>query len=257
MESPRVLITGDAGFIGRHLKDLIPDSDGCDLIDGVDICDLKPSDKYTNIFHLAAFKSVPAGELRPERFIKNNCFGTLNVIKAFPNARIINVSSSAANECKSVYGMTKYFGEMVGDIHKNCLNVRLYNVFGEGQSIASGAVVPRFIDAFLNNTKPIIYGDGRQSRDFTYVLDVVHELNRLMFATKDTGLTHLGYSNSMRIIDLCREICGDTEIDFQPKRSFDIEYSCAMNPMQITYGRQIGLRNTIQWWKELNASSAT
>ena len=58
-------------------------------------------------------------------------------------------------------------------MHKNCLNVRLYNVFGEGQGFNSGTVIPKFCHAKFNNYKPTIFGDGNQRRDFTYVGDVI------------------------------------------------------------------------------------
>lgn len=257
MESPKILITGHLGFIGTHLHNLIPEAEGVDIKEGDDICEELPDTKYTHVFHLAASKSVAKGEIQARGYIINNCWGTVNLLKKYPDARFINVSSSAANECKSVYGMTKYFSELAGNNHKNCLNVRLYNVFGEGQTQEHGAVVPAFINASLCDTKPYIYGDGSQSRDFTYVGDVVHELRRLMFATKDTGLSHVGYGNSMTVLDLCHRICGqNAEIDFLQKRSFDIEFSCAMSPMMMTYGREEGLKRTIEWWKGRYANSA-
>lgn len=253
MQTPKVLVTGSHGFIGRHLMKLVPDAVGWDIEDNPDhdICQMLPDTDFTHIFHLAASKSVSVSEMYPRSFILNNCFGTVNLLKEFPRARVINVSSSAADECKSVYGMTKYFAELAGYQHKNCLNVRLYNVFGEGQNTDYGAVVPNFITAKLTGSRPIIYGDGTQTRDLTYVGDVVDELYRLMFATNDTGLTHIGYGQPILIIDLCREIFGpDVDIQFMPKRNFDIEFSCALYPMQATYGRKEGLRRTIQWWKD-------
>lgn len=255
MESSRILITGNLGFIGSHLHDLYPSAVGWDLESDAypqeDITEPLPEMDFTHIFHLAASKSVSNSEKLARQYIINNCWGTVNIMKAYPNARIINISSSAANECKSIYGMTKYFAELAGDNHKNCLNVRLYNVFGEGQGLDYAPVVPNFIKAKMDKSPAIIYGDGSQTRDLTYVGDVVHELNRLMFATKDTGLHHLGYGNPISILDLCHQICGeDADIRFLPKRSFDIEHSCAMTPMQMTYGREIGLKRTIEWWED-------
>lgn len=232
---------------------LIPGATGFDVQNDVagdleDINEWLPDEDFTHIFHLAASKSVPMGEVNARQFIENNCWGTTNLIKKYPNARILNISSSAANECKSIYGITKYFTELVGNTHKNCLSVRLYNVFGEGQPFEAGAVVSHFVKMRFYNRKPTIYGDGLQSRDFTYVGDVVEELKRLMYATKDTGLHHLGCSNPMTVLDLCRAICGqNVDIDFRPKRPYDIEHSCAPSPMQMTYGREEGLKRTIEW----------
>lgn len=244
-----ILITGADGFIGSHLCELIPDAYCIDLKRGSDICDDLPDENFTHIFHLAASKSVPVGEQNPKTFISNNCWGTVNLLKKYPNVRFINVSSSSANEVKSIYGATKAFSESVGNFHKNCLNVRLYNVFGEGQPVTGGAVVPQFVYSKLQKSKPIIYGDGSQTRDFTYVKDVVHELKRLMFETNETGLWHLGYSNPMSVLDLCKRICGETEITFFPKRPFDIENSNSFYAMRIKYGREEGLKRTIEWYE--------
>lgn len=262
MESNRILITGNRGFIGSHLHELFPKAIGWDLENDTepqeDITERLPEINFTHIFHLAAYKSVSRGEMYPRGYISNNCWGTVNLLKNYPHARIINVSSSAANECKSIYGMTKYFTELAGNQHKNCLNVRLYNVFGERQTMEYAPVVPNFIHASLMGSRPVIFGDGSQTRDLTYVGDVVEELKRLMFATKDTGLSHVGYANPISILDLCHRICGNhADIHFLPKRSFDIENSCAVSPMHITYGREIGLKRTISWWKEHRANSAS
>lgn len=250
----KILITGSKGFIGSHLMAMFPDATGWDLENDEaelqeDITERLPDEDFDYIFHLAAFKSVSKSQRYPKEFILNNCWGTTNIITRYPKARIINISSSAANECRSIYGMTKYFGELVGNTHANCLNVRLYNVFGEGQPL-NGAVVPHFCKTRVYGGNPIIYGDGMQMRDLTYVGDVVEELKRLMFATKETGLHHLGCSNPMAILDLCRLICGNATVDFQPKRSYDIEYSCAPSPMHMTYGREEGLKRTIAWWEK-------
>lgn len=253
MESTKILVTGGSGFIGTHLRSALAESVNWDCAEDAahDICHDLPDENFTHIFHLAASKSVSKGELYPRNYILNNCWGTVNLMKEYPDARIINVSSSAANECKSVYGMTKYFTEIAGNNHPNCLNVRLYNVFGEGQNMDYAPVVPAFIQAKIKGARPVVYGDGSQSRDLTYVGDVVEELKRLMFETKDTGLTHVGYSNPISILNLCRLICGESaDIQFLPKRSFDIEHSCAPSPMQITYGREIGLKRTIEWWED-------
>lgn len=252
----KILITGNRGFIGTHLHKLLPSADGLDLKGGQDLCEALPDEKYTHIFHLAAYKSVARGEMYARGYIINNCWGTLNLLKKYPEARVINISSSAANECRSVYGMTKYFAELAGNNHKNCLNVRPYNVFGEGQTTEYSAVVPSFVHAALTGTRPVIFGDGSQSRDFTYVGDVVNELVRLMFATKDTGLTHVGCGTPISVLDLCHQICGKSaDIHFLPRRGFEIDYSCAPTPMTMKYGREEGLKRTLQWWKEELASS--
>lgn len=248
----KVLITGHKGFIGSHLKTLIPNSTGIDLKDGDDILMYLPKTKFTHIFHLAALRSVPAGESSPKDFIENNCWGTCKLMRTYPDARIINISSSSVNEPKSVYGATKAFAEMIGNMHKNCLNVRLYNVFGEGQPEISGAVVPKFIISKLRFLgTPTVYGDGSQKRDFTYVGDVVRNLRDLMFKSKKTGTIHLGYSSQMSVMDLLIRIYGHKPPYIQKEaRSFDIRNSKSPSMMKIYFGREKGLRRTIKWYED-------
>lgn len=254
----KVLVTGNLGFIGSHLFKKLIESKipviGIDIINNdlnnPDICNIDSLDykEITHVFHLAASKFVHLSMQDPETFIHNNCLGTCKIMQSFPNARIVNISSSSANEIKSIYGATKLFGEQMGIFHKNWLNLRLYNVFGEGQSFV--AVVPNFIKCRIENKSPTIYGDGCQERDLTYVGDVVEELIRLMFNTKETGLIHLGYSDSITINDLCDILCPNIERIKVPIRDFDIVYSKSPTCMNITYGRTEGLKRTIEWYEK-------
>lgn len=245
----KALITGGAGFIGSHLHNIIPDAEVLDHVDGgPDIKFNLWDESYTHIFHLAALKSVPLGERLPREFIDTNCWGTLNLMRSFPKARIINISSSAANDVKSVYGATKAFSEHMGHMHPNWLNVRLYNVFGPGQPLVSGAVVPALLEAKKAKKRPIIYGDGEQCRDFTYVLDVVEELKWLMFETDLTGLRHAGYGTSMSVNELANIIFEHkVKPVYKKKRSYEITNSRAPYPMtNMKYGRRNGLQRTME-----------
>ena len=250
----KILLTGSIGFIGSHLHQLIPEAIGCDIREN-SLHDIRLDDiqlgypDITHVFHLAALKGVaPSEGGYAKDYIETNCWGTANVLRSFPNARIIFVSSSAAEECKSIYGMTKKFGELVAMRHPNCLAVRLYNVFGEGQSLEYAPAVPAFINARLKGHDPIIFGDGLQTRDFTYVGDVVHELKRLMFETDLKGLYHLGYGEPISVLDLLKEIYGYLpNVHFVPELNFNIRNSCSPTKMEnIMYGRMEGLRRTIK-----------
>jgi len=157
-----------------------------------------------------------------------------------------------------VYGATKNFAEHIGNQHKNCLNVRLYNVFGEGQPLDSGAVVPAFISAMLKGEVPTVYGFGEPTRDFTYVKDVVQELKRLMFETADTGLAHVGYSDSITVKELLDLIYPNCNPNLVALRPYEISYNKAPYSMKrLMYGRLEGIARTLDWWRRKSALSVS
>ena len=158
------------------------------------------------VFHLGAMPSVPRSVQDPLTTGAVNVEGTLNVLLASRDEgvrRVVFASSSSVygenpalpkREADqplpiSPYGVSKLAAEhycraftvMYG---LNTVGLRLFNVFGPGQDPSSqyAAVVARFVDAFSKNTAPTVYGDGRQTRDFTYVADVV---DAFMLASAD------------------------------------------------------------------------
>jgi len=245
----KVLITGISGFIGSHLHKLYPDADGIDKSLGTDILDSLPDKNYDIVFHLAASHHIASGEADPERFILNNCWGTTKLIRAYPNSRFINISSSAASKIQSVYGATKAFTELISQTHKDCLSVRFYNVFGERQMPSGGAFVPKLLKTFFENKELTVFGDGLQSRDFTYVGDVVNNLKELAESDR-TGLAHLGYGKSITIIDMIKMVYGAIPpITHTPGNAFDIKYSQSPELCKVYFGREEGMKRTMEWFK--------
>ena len=246
----RVLITGGLGFIGTNLLKLYPDADILDKFNGDDIGGKLPNEPYTHIFHLAAKHHIPTCELEPEETIRVNCWGTLNLMRTYPNARILAAASSSSNEIKSVYGATKAFIELIAPLHKNYLAVKFYNVFGEHQRLEGGAVTPKLIDHMLRKTPLTINGDGTQFRDFTYVGDVVENLRDLMNSDK-VGVTHLGHGEPMMLNHYIELIYGEMpEITYTEHKAIDILWSKAPTPCKKFYGREEGMRRTIEWFKK-------
>jgi UDP-glucose 4-epimerase len=149
------------------------------------------------VFHLGALPSVPRSMQDPLTTSAVNVEGTLNVLLAARDEnirRVVFASSSSvygANPALpkredhqllpvSPYGVSKVAAEhycraFTTVYGLETVSLRLFNVFGPGQDPLSqyAAVVPRFIAAALGGTAPIVYGDGKQTRDFTYVDDVV------------------------------------------------------------------------------------
>jgi nucleoside-diphosphate-sugar epimerase len=149
------------------------------------------------VFHLGALPSIPRSVQDPLTTGAVNVEGTLNVLLAARDQdvrRVIFASSSSVYGASlnlpkteaeqplpiSPYGVSKLAAEhycraFTAVYGLETVSLRLFNVFGPGQDPLSqyAAVVARFIDAFAKEIPPVVYGDGRQTRDFTYVADVV------------------------------------------------------------------------------------
>ncbi len=154
-------------------------------------------DGATFVFHEAARGSVPRSMADPAATIAINVAGTANVFAAARDAtveRIVYASSSSVygdsptlpkregEEGKplSPYAVSKAMDEELADVYARCfglllVGLRYFNVYGPRQDPegAYAAVIPRFFKACLAGEAPIVYGDGEQSRDFTYVSDAV------------------------------------------------------------------------------------
>jgi UDP-glucose 4-epimerase len=150
------------------------------------------------VFHEAALASVPLSVEKPRAFHDVNITGTLNVLQAAAKAKVQRVmfaaSSSAygdseilpkietmAPEPMSPYAASKTAGEGLMRAWANCFGIdtvslRYFNIFGPRQSpdSAYAAVIAAFAKAMLRGQNPMIFGDGEQSRDFTYVANAVH-----------------------------------------------------------------------------------
>jgi nucleoside-diphosphate-sugar epimerase len=148
------------------------------------------------VFHQGAKRSVPRSINEPELFTEVNVRGTLNVLLAARDAgaRVVSASSSSVYgdqerfplvesmpaSPRSPYAASKLAGEaycraFTVSMGVPTISLRYFNVYGPGQDPASeyAAVVPRFCLACLTDTRPMVHGDGRQARDFTYIDDVI------------------------------------------------------------------------------------
>jgi UDP-glucose 4-epimerase len=174
--------------------------DGVDILEG-DIRDVPIVERAVKgvevVFHEAALASVPRSVADPASSNEVNVTGTLNLLVASRDSgvrRLVYASSSSvygdspelpkrermAPSPESPYAASKLAGENYCRVFSSlygleCVSLRYFNVFGPRQDPGSqyAAVVPLFVKALLEGTPPVIYGDGEQSRDFTYVANVV------------------------------------------------------------------------------------
>jgi nucleoside-diphosphate-sugar epimerase len=185
---------------GRHVN-LAASAKAIDFVEG-DIRDLQTVRLACGgaevVFHLAAVGSVPRSIKDPAHTLAVNVCGTANVFAAAREAgvkRIVYASSSSVygdsetlpkregeeGRPLSPYALSKRMNEELADVFARCyrmelIGLRYFNVFGPRQDPEGpyAAVIPRFFAACLRGESPVIYGDGEQSRDFTFVDDAVN-----------------------------------------------------------------------------------
>lgn len=243
------------------------------------------------VFHQAAIPSVSRSLLNPKATSEANIEGTLNVLVTARDLKIKKIvfasSSSVYGDTvilpkqeemepspKSPYALTKLVGEKYCemffkfyDVPSVCL--RYFNVFGKRQNPESdyAAVIPRFIKAVLTDVRPTIFGDGNQTRDFTYIKDVVKANILAMQASIRDG-THINIACNKNIsinalLGTINEIIGkNIEPIYEEKRMGDVRDSLAdiskarkllgYNP---SYDLREGLEEAVEWMKSYITSS--
>ena len=250
----RITISGHSGFIGKHLTKFLRDSNheviGIDSQENSDIRNYTKKQDMDIVFHLAAKHHIPSCQKEPFNTISTNVSGTLNLILQHQEARFINISSSSVNEIKSVYGASKACSEIMAKLHPNCLTVRFYNVFGDGQLLEGGAAIPKFIHHYLTGKPLSVYGDGEQARDFTYVGDVIPNLVSLAMSDR-VGVAEIGYGDPITVNGMIKLIYGKMpDICYLPANKEDIRYSKSKEKCKIYVGREEGIKRAITWFKE-------
>lgn len=254
-----------------------------DLIDSAVVS--RAVDNVDDVFHLGAIPSMVRSVEEPFRVHQANVLGTLNVLLAARESkvrRLVYSSSSSVYgdqptlpkeesmkpEPVSPYAATKLSGEIYCSVFYSIYKVptvslRYFNVFGPRQDPMSlyAAVIPRFIDRLLDHQSPIIYGDGKQTRDFTFVEDVV-QANLLACHAPDHVLGKAyniagGKSVSLlELLDQIRTIIGSKiSPAFEAARSGDIKESWASiekAKVDLGYSAKVslaqGLKKTVDWF---------
>jgi UDP-glucose 4-epimerase len=244
------------------------------------------------VLHLAARTSVPRSVKDPLETNKVNIEGTLNVLVAARDAKVKRVvlaaSSSAYGETPTLpkvetmqpepispYGVTKYvceiYAQMFGKVYGlQNVSLRYFNVFGPRQDPSSpySGVLAKFCTAFLEKTEPVVFGDGEQTRDFTYIENVV-QANLLACEAPAASGRVINVGTGARIslnqtLELLREISGNNlQAKYEPAREGDIRDSQA----DVTLGHELlkyeptvdfgtGMRRTFDWYQESEAKAA-
>ena len=204
------------------------------------------------VVHLAALISVSESIEKPDLYFEVNVRGTYNVSKAFEgNGGLVFISSSAVYgdplyvpidedhplNPKSPYGASKAAGESFVKAFSELngyrpIILRLFNVYGPGQSKAYAGVITEFISRVSMGERPAIFGDGDQTRDFVHVSDVIEAIASALEREKARGTYNIGSGREVRINDLARLVLkafGKEEMSpiHAPPRAGDIRRSTA------------------------------
>lgn len=269
-----------------------------------DVRDYAACEKATEncdlVLHQAALGSVPRSINDPITTNDVNVGGFLNMLQACNKngvKRFVYAASSSTygdhpdlpkvehriGNPLSPYAVSKYVNELYASVFANLygmevIGLRYFNVFGRRQDPngAYAAAIPRFIEAFMRHESPVIHGDGNQTRDFTYIDNVIQA--NLLAATVSNPdacntVYNVAYGENTELISLVSILrtmlakfdpeIGNVEIKHGPERTGDIKHSLADISKAKTllnyrpeYDLQAGLQSAIPWyWKHYHPSA--
>lgn len=237
------------------------------------------------VFHLAAIPSVPRSIADPVPSHETNIDGTFQVLRACAEGGVRRVfyaaSSSAYGDTevlpkvetmlprpKSPYALQKLMGEYYGSVFASCfaieaVSVRYFNVYGPRQDPSSpySGVISVFMKALLERRSPTIYGDGEQSRDFTYVEDVVALTLKAARTPGVSGNVYNGGNGNRytlnEVWETLQKIEGVTiPANYGPPRAGDVKHSQADTTAAVRdlghaprFSLEEGLRRTLEWYR--------
>lgn len=244
------------------------------------------------VLHQAAWGSVPRSIEMPLYYEKVNIGGTLNMMEAARHCKVskfVYASSSSVygdhptlpkkegqeGNVLSPYALTKRVDEEYGRLYKKLYNLdtyglRYFNVFGRRQDPngAYAAVIPKFIKLLLDNKQPTINGDGKQSRDFTYIDNVI-QMNMLAMTTTNLDAVNQVYNTAFgerttlnQLISYLKEFLSEfdpeianIEVVHGPNRLGDIPHSLAcidkaekLLGYHPQYNMRDGLKEAVKWY---------
>lgn len=261
----------------EFIKDDITDLDTClSACDGVDY-----------VLNQAAWGSVPRSIEMPLYYEQVNIRGTLNMMEAARQKgvkKFVYASSSSVygdhpllpkkegqeGNILSPYALTKRVDEEYGKLYYklyglDTYGLRYFNVFGRRQDPngAYAAVIPKFVRQLLHDEQPTINGDGKQSRDFTYIENVIEANLKACQASHEAAgqAYNIAYGGREYLIDIYHTLTAalgkDIEPKFGPDRAGDIKHSNAdiskareMLGYNPEYSFADGIKLTLDWYRE-------
>ncbi len=239
------------------------------------------------VLHQAAWGSVPRSIEMPLYYEEVNIRGTLNMMEAARQKgvkKFVYASSSSVygdhpvlpkkegqeGNLLSPYALTKRVCEEYGKLYYklyglSTYGLRYFNVFGRRQDPegAYAAVIPKFIRQLLCGERPVIHGDGKQSRDFTYIENVIEANLKACKASHEAAgqAFNIAYGGREYLIDIYHMLAGslgkETEPEFGPERPGDIRHSNAdiskakeLLGYEAQWSFERGIAEAVEWYRE-------
>lgn len=208
-----------------------------DVRDSSQMQNILANEMVDSIVHLAAVGSVPRSFEFPIDTVSVNDAGFVNICylaSVLKITKLVFASSSSVKNLKSPYAFSKKQNEEFAKVWCNqaginYVGLRFHNVYGPGQRADSpyAAVIPRFIQM----KKPTVYGDGEQTRDFTFVDDVCHAIKlALMYSESKSGIYDIGTGHQTSLNQVLELLGKKDKADYQPPRVDDARSSYAVIP---------------------------
>ncbi|XKH50448.1 SDR family oxidoreductase [Chryseomicrobium palamuruense] len=267
-------------FMGNELFEFIEGD-----ITNADTC-MAACESVKFVLHQAAWGSVPRSIIMPVFYEEVNIKGTLNMMEAAKKSgvqKFVYASSSSVygdepnlpkvegreGNVLSPYSLTKKVNEEYGRLYKqiyglDTYGLRYFNVFGRRQNPEGdyAAVIPKFIKMLLNDQAPTINGDGKQSRDFTYIENVIEANLKACFAPSEAAgqAYNVAFGGQEYLIDIYNYLNAALNKDIKPiygpDRAGDIKHSNAeitKIKMNLKYDAdwsfEQGITEAIKWYK--------
>ena len=188
------------------------------------------------VFHQAALTVVQDSFSNPQEYHDVNVVGTENIFKlakkydvkvvyassssVYGHQNIMPIKENALRNPINPYGQTKlddeHLYEKYSKMGTRIIGLRYFNIFGEGQTPAYAGVITKFLDRIKKMKSPIIFGEGRQIRDFIFVQDIAMANFLAMTSNVKNSLINIGTGKAITILELANIVIDISKVDLEP-----------------------------------------
>ena len=235
----------------------------------IDIRDYDSIEKYLadidGVFHQAALTVVQESFRNPEEYHDVNVTGTENIFKiakknkfkvvfassssVYGHQNNVPIAEDAQKNPINPYGKTKlddeYLMKKYSDLGVEIIGLRYFNIFGKGQTLDYAGVITKFLDRIKEKKAPIVFGDGKQIRDFIYVEDIVKFNLIAMESNVSKLLVNVGTGKSISILELAKLMIEISGLNLQPIIEKPLEGDVEKSQANTNI-----LENTFKWKAE-------